>query len=45
MIWKENNIFIGIASNILEKLKNWLLAGEAIYEPKLVLSKYLKNIT
>ena len=28
-----------------EKLKHWLLAGEEIYEPKLVSSKYLKNIT
>ena len=30
---------------ILEKLQGWLLAGEEIYEPKLVPSKYLKNTT
>ena len=26
------------------KIKGWLLAGNEIYEPKLVSSKYLKNI-
>ena len=26
------------------KFKSWLLAGEEIYEPKFVSSKYLKNI-
>ena len=31
-------------SNILEKLKVWL-AGEKIYEPKLVLGKNVKNIS
>ena len=30
-------------SNILEKLKGWLSAGNSIYEPKLVFRKYLKK--
>ena len=28
-----------------KKIKGWLLTVEEIYEPKLVSSKYLKNIT
>ena len=41
MLWKENNFFVDLKQSF-GKIKT---LGDEIYEPKLVSSKYLKNIT